>query len=73
MKKIVFAAMGAVLVLTACDSLRDAMSPHVDVVAEAADQPQDQPPANLLGTSKAPLRKMWRMRSWTPGSITTFW
>lgn len=58
MKKIVIAAVGAALVFTGCDSLRDAMSAHVDVVAKAADQELTiNRLANLMGKSKAPLRK----------------
>lgn len=59
MKKIfATAAIGAALVLTGCDSLKDAMSAHEDVVAEAADQELTVTRlANLMGNSKAPLRK----------------
>jgi len=58
MKRFAFAAIGAALVLTGCDALRDAMSAHVDVVAEAADQELGVTRlANLMGNSKAPLRK----------------
>lgn len=59
MKKIfTTAALGAALVLTGCDSLKDAMSAHEDVVAEAADQELTVTRlANLMGNSKAPLRK----------------
>lgn len=58
MKKFVIAAVGAALLFTGCDSLKDAMSAHVDVVAEAADQELTITRlANLMGTSQAPLRK----------------
>ncbi len=58
MKKIAIAALGAVLLVTGCDSLKDAMSAHVDVVAKAADQELSITRlANLMGSSKAPLRK----------------
>lgn len=58
MKKIVIAAFGAALLFTGCDSLKDAMSAHVDVVAKAADQQLTiSHLANLMGASKAPLRK----------------
>lgn len=59
MKKIfAIAAIGAALVLTGCDSLKDAMSAHADVVAEAAGQELTVTRlANLMGNSKAPLRK----------------
>lgn len=58
MKKFVLAALGAALLVTGCDSLKDAFSAHVDVVAKAADQELTITRlANLMGTSKAPLRK----------------
>ena len=58
MKKLVIAAMGAALVLTGCDSLKEAMSAHNDVVAKAAGQELTTTRlANLIGTSKAPLRE----------------
>ena len=38
MNKFVTAALGAALVFTGCDSIKDAMSAHADVVAKAADQ-----------------------------------
>ena len=58
MKKFVLAALGAALLVTGCDSLKDAFSAHVDVVAKAADQELTITRlANLMGSSKAPLRK----------------
>ena len=58
MKKFALAAVGAALLITGCDSLKDAFSAHVDVVAKAADQQLTITRlANLMGTSKAPLRK----------------
>jgi parvulin-like peptidyl-prolyl isomerase len=58
MKKIALAALGAALLVTGCDSLKDAFSAHVDVVAKAADQELTITRlANLMGSSKAPLRK----------------
>ena len=58
MKKIALAAVGAALIVTGCDSLKDAFSAHVDVVAKAADQQLTITRlANLMGSSKAPLRK----------------
>jgi parvulin-like peptidyl-prolyl isomerase len=58
MKKLATAAIGAALLFTGCDSLKDAFSAHVDVVAKAADQELTITRlANLMGTSKAPLRK----------------
>jgi peptidyl-prolyl cis-trans isomerase D len=58
MKKIALAAIGAALIATGCDSLKDAFSAHVDVVAKANDQQLTITRlANLMGGSKAPLRK----------------
>jgi len=58
MKKFVIAAIGAALFITGCDSIKEAMSAHTDVVAKAADQELTVTRlANLMGTSKAPLRK----------------
>lgn len=58
MKKFAIAAIGAALLFTGCDSLKDAFSAHVDVVAKAADQELTITRlANLMGASKAPLRK----------------
>lgn len=58
MKRLVTAALGAALVLTGCDSLKDAFSAHTSVVAKAADQELTITRlANLLGNSKAPLRE----------------
>ena len=58
MKKLVIAAIGAALVLTGCDSIKEAMSAHTDVVAKAADQELTVTRlASLMGNSKAPLRK----------------
>lgn len=57
MKKTVIAAMTAALAFTGCDSLKDAMSAHTSVVAKAAHQELTITRlANLMGTSKAPLR-----------------
>ena len=58
MKKTIIAAIGAALLLTGCDSLKDAMSAHTDVVAKAADQELTVTRmANLMGNSQAPLRE----------------
>jgi len=58
MKKLVIAAVAAALVITGCSSLKDAMSAHVDTVAKAADQELTiSRLADLMGKSKAPLRK----------------
>ena len=58
MKKFALAALGAALLVTGCDSLKDAFSAHVDVVAKANDQELTITRlANLMGSSKAPLRK----------------
>ena len=58
MKKLVLAALGAALLVTGCDSLKDAFSAHVDVVAKASDQELTITRlANIMGASKAPLRK----------------
>ena len=58
MKKFALAAFGAALLVTGCDSLKDAFSAHVDVVAKASEQELTITRlANLMGSSKAPLRK----------------
>jgi len=58
MKKFVTAAFGAALLFTGCDSIKDAMSAHTNVVAKAADQELTVTRlATLMGSSKAPLRK----------------
>ncbi len=58
MKRIVTAALGAALVLTGCDSLKDAMSAHTNTVAKASGQELTITRlANLLGSSQAPLRE----------------
>jgi len=58
MKKTIIAAMAATLAVTGCDSLKEAMSAHVDVVAEAAGQELTITRlSTLIGSSKAPLRK----------------
>lgn len=58
MKKLTLAAIGAALLLTACDSIKDAFSAHTNVVAKAADAELTVTQlANMMGTSKAPLRK----------------
>ncbi|MEO5590183.1 MAG: peptidylprolyl isomerase [Gemmatimonadaceae bacterium] len=58
MKKFALAAFGAALLVTGCDSIKEAMSAHADVVAKAADQELTVTRlANLMGSSKAPLRK----------------
>ena len=58
MKKSLFAAVAAAVAFTGCDTLKDAMSAHVDVVAKAADQELTvSRMSTLLGNSKAPLRK----------------
>jgi peptidyl-prolyl cis-trans isomerase D len=58
MKKFVIAAMGAALVLTGCDAIKEAMSAHTDVVAKAADQELTVTIlASLMGNSQAPLKK----------------
>lgn len=58
MKKFALAALGAALLVTGCDSLKDAFSAHVDVVAKANEQQLTITHlASLMGSSKAPLRK----------------
>ncbi len=58
MKKSLIAALAASIAFVGCDSLKDAMSAHVDVVAKAADQELSvSRMSTLLGNSKAPLRK----------------
>jgi hypothetical protein len=58
MKKFVIAALGAAVLMSGCDKMRDALSAHSNVVAKAADE--DLPVtklASMMGSSKAPLRK----------------
>jgi hypothetical protein len=59
MKKLAIAAVSAALLFTGgCDKMKDAFSAHTNVVAKAADQElQVTRLANLMGSSKAPLRK----------------
>lgn len=58
MKKLTTAVIGAALLFTGCDSLKDAFSAHSNVVAKAADQELSVTRlATLMGTSAAPLRK----------------
>ena len=58
MKKIGLAAVVAALAMTGCDSLKEAMSAHTDVVAKAAGQELTITRlANLMGNSQAPLRE----------------
>jgi peptidyl-prolyl cis-trans isomerase D len=58
MKKLALAAVAAALIATGCDSMKDAFSAHVDVVAKANDQQLTITRlASLMGQSKAPLRK----------------
>ena len=57
MKKLTTAVIGAALLFTGCDSLKDAFSAHSNVVAKAADQELSVTRlATLMGTSAAPLR-----------------
>jgi parvulin-like peptidyl-prolyl isomerase len=58
MKKLTIAVIGAALLLTGCDSIKDAFSAHSNVVAKAGAQ--ELPVARLatlMGQSAAPLRK----------------
>jgi hypothetical protein len=58
MIKKISAVVALTISLTACDSLRDALSAHVDVAAKAAGHELTITQlANLMGTSQAPLRK----------------
>jgi hypothetical protein len=58
MKKLTIAVIGAALLVTGCDSLKDAFSAHSNVVAKAADQELTVTRlATLMGSSQAPLRK----------------
>jgi peptidyl-prolyl cis-trans isomerase D len=58
MKKIVIAALGAAVLITGCDKVRSAMSAHSNTVAKAAGQELTVPQlAQMMGSSKAPLRK----------------
>jgi hypothetical protein len=57
-KKFPVAAVALTLALTACDSLRDAMSAHSNVAAKAVGHELKVAElANLIGTSQAPLRR----------------
>ena len=58
MKKLTIAVIGAALLITGCDSLKDAFSTHSNVVAKAAgsELPVTRL-ATLMGSSPAPLRK----------------
>jgi peptidyl-prolyl cis-trans isomerase D len=58
MTKLTTAVIGAALLFTGCDSLKDAFSAHSNVVAKAADQELPVTRlATLMGSSAAPLRK----------------
>jgi peptidyl-prolyl cis-trans isomerase D len=58
MKKLTIAVIGAALLVTGCDSIKDAFSAHSNVVAKAADQELSVTRlATLMGSSAAPLRK----------------
>ena len=58
MKKLTIAVIGAALLFTGCDSLKDAFSAHSNVVAKAANQELTVTQlATLMGSSAAPLRK----------------
>jgi parvulin-like peptidyl-prolyl isomerase len=58
MKKLTIAVIGAALLITGCDSIKDAFSAHSNVVAKAAgsELPVTRL-ATLMGASPAPLRK----------------
>jgi parvulin-like peptidyl-prolyl cis-trans isomerase-like protein len=57
-KRLPVAAVALTLALTACDSLKDAMSAHSNVAAKAAGHELTVTElANLVGTSQIPLRK----------------
>jgi parvulin-like peptidyl-prolyl isomerase len=57
-KRLPVAAVALTLALTACDSLKDAMSAHSNVAAKAAGQELTVTQlANLVGSSQVPLRK----------------
>ncbi len=57
-RRTVLASLVAALTLAGCDSLKDAFSAHVDVVAKAADRELTITQlAGLLGNSAAPLQK----------------
>jgi peptidyl-prolyl cis-trans isomerase D len=58
MKKIVIAALGVAVALTGCDKVRSAMSAHSNTVAKAAGEELTVSKlADMMGSSKAPLRK----------------
>lgn len=57
-KRLPVAAVALTLALTACDSLKDAMSAHSNVAAKAAGHELTVTElANLVGSSQVPLRK----------------
>jgi PPIC-type PPIASE domain len=57
-KKLSVASLALTVALTACDSLKDAMSAHVDVAAKAAGQELTITQlSTLIGNSRAPLNK----------------
>lgn len=57
-KRFSVAAVALTLVITGCDSLKDAFSSHKDVVAKAAGQELSiNQLATLVGNSQAPIRK----------------
>jgi parvulin-like peptidyl-prolyl isomerase len=58
MNKVSIAAVAALVTLTACDGLKEAMTAHVDVVARAESQELTvQRLAELMGTSTVPLAR----------------
>ncbi len=57
-KKLSVASLALIVAFTACDSLKDAMSAHVDVAAKAAGQELTITRlSTLIGNSQAPLNK----------------
>jgi hypothetical protein len=58
MFKLRIAAVAALVLVSACDGLKEAMTAHVDVVARAADQELSvQHLADLLGKAQFPLSR----------------
>lgn len=58
MKKLTIAVIGAALLITGCDSLKDAFSAHTSTVAKAGDAELTVTRlATLMGSSAVPLRK----------------
>jgi hypothetical protein len=68
MIKVRLAAIAALVSVTACEGLKEAMTAHVDVVARAEKQELSvQRLADMMGGSQFPLAKLAPSRSRTSG------